>query len=819
MNLKNITLLKLQKDYNYKIVIPQIQRDYAQGRKVKNKENKIKSYDFIIKLIKVLKDEDDDLNLDFIYGYTNEIPKKQNEFIPLDGQQRLTTLWLLHWYLSPKKESEKNGKKMNAVAEEVKKWLGNFTYETRKSSKRFCEKLIQEPLPVSDDVYKTIIEANWFMAAWKNDPTVVSMLNMLKTIQKESFNKELAWKNLTMENGKITFDYIDIKSDDSKFKLTDELYIKMNSRGRQLTPFENFKAFFSEILSTNEFNKEELDYGDGTKLTYQKYFAFKIDSVWTDLFWNFVIIGDNEKKIWEKMKENKQTEKNDTPIGYVFMNFFYYIAQMCYFKDYPDKMVSDFKNDFSAFNVFKNKDNVLFLFDILNFFHEISLSEPDQVNIENIDVFFESLFQKGVIDDSYRGQVRLFDDNGVNLFEKCLLEGNNFQNRNKIILFCLVSYALKYKLRKANDNLIYYTRVIRNLLQATRQRKENVYELDIRINDFGKYWKLFRQLLEKPNVYERLLDDPANKQIEFKKKALDNEKEKAGIIMDNISKNQQVINALFRLEDFEHFKGLIHILKPKENANKLTDFSKAVWEIWSDENDNLALAALIACDFNGLFIRHCNGGKWETYIYGVEYKNTILTFDDDKRSEEENKISVCIIKLINEYLLKNGTARERLERIISDKFKDLKERDWRFYFLKHYDKMLKNGSYFAWGSDFIVESLWSNSNNPLVAYHINPYITAVMLLLDKEIYDENKCWVLNSNVSKLILKNRIKLTCENDGWHIKMPEGQDIPEELMKKYNIGSQYILCDTNEDGTYNEKDRIEIAVDFCKDISAPS
>ena len=38
----------------------------------------------------------------------------------------------------------------------------------------------------------------------------------------------------------ITFDYIDIKSDE--FKLTDELYKKMNSRGKPLTSFENFKA-------------------------------------------------------------------------------------------------------------------------------------------------------------------------------------------------------------------------------------------------------------------------------------------------------------------------------------------------------------------------------------------------------------------------------------------------------------------------------------------------------------------------------------------------------------------------------------------------
>ena len=49
-------------------------------------------------------------------------------------------------------------------------------------------------------------------------------------------------------------------------------------------------------------------------ITFQKYFAFKIDSIWTDLFWNFEMI------------KNKS-------ISSCFMNFFIYVAQMCYFKD------------------------------------------------------------------------------------------------------------------------------------------------------------------------------------------------------------------------------------------------------------------------------------------------------------------------------------------------------------------------------------------------------------------------------------------------------------------------------------------------------
>ena len=80
----------------YKIEIPIIQRDYAQGRK-----NVIKIAGKFLDDIKHAIAKDRPLNLDFIYG---KITKNESSetFIPLDGQQRLTTLFLLHWYLALK---------------------------------------------------------------------------------------------------------------------------------------------------------------------------------------------------------------------------------------------------------------------------------------------------------------------------------------------------------------------------------------------------------------------------------------------------------------------------------------------------------------------------------------------------------------------------------------------------------------------------------------------------------------------------------------------------------------------------------------------
>ncbi|WPC12000.1 hypothetical protein LEQ04_02775 [Riemerella anatipestifer] len=54
---------------------------------------------------------------------------------PLDGQQRLTTLFLLYWFIAIKE---------NKLSAELKKLLTKFNYETRTSSKEFCNDLIDK---------------------------------------------------------------------------------------------------------------------------------------------------------------------------------------------------------------------------------------------------------------------------------------------------------------------------------------------------------------------------------------------------------------------------------------------------------------------------------------------------------------------------------------------------------------------------------------------------------------------------------------------------------------------------------------------------
>jgi hypothetical protein len=80
----------------FKVIIPILQRDYAQGR-TSARVNVIRE-NLLNSLCGAIKAGQEPLVLDFVYGYTRDQEKTQ-AFCPLDGQQRLTTLYLLHWYL------------------------------------------------------------------------------------------------------------------------------------------------------------------------------------------------------------------------------------------------------------------------------------------------------------------------------------------------------------------------------------------------------------------------------------------------------------------------------------------------------------------------------------------------------------------------------------------------------------------------------------------------------------------------------------------------------------------------------------------------
>lgn len=273
------------------IEIPIIQRDYAQGRLGKE----ILRKNFLVDLKKALDNEipykDKAMKMDFVYGSV-----EQEIMNPLDGQQRLTTLWLLHWYIALR---------AGELNDEVADTLNKFSYETRISSREFCSNLCQS-IHFKDfdgkDIVGFITKQTWFYSAWKQDPTIQSVLRMLGgTKVKNKKGEDIVdgleelfeetnifndyWKKLISENAPIVFYHLPLKD----FGLSDDLYIKMNARGKQLTSFENFKADLVDYI-TEQSDSELLDESTKKKwkslLDEQDGILIKMDTTWIDIFWD-----------------------------------------------------------------------------------------------------------------------------------------------------------------------------------------------------------------------------------------------------------------------------------------------------------------------------------------------------------------------------------------------------------------------------------------------------------------------------------------------------------------------------------------------------
>ena len=299
-----------------KIVIPVIQRDYAQGRT--GKEELRKRFLTNLKEAVENKSSSHPLILDFVYG----MMRGNDRIVPLDGQQRLTTLWLLHWYAFLM--SNNNVTKNNLPI------FNNFTYETRSSSRYFIENLCDEAnfkklrelcRKKGDDskpIREAILDQTWFMKEWEQDPTVKAMLNMLGgnlcSIESEfrSSKWEDVWKKLyDQEICPIRFYYLPI--DGEIQQEPDDIYIKMNARGEHLTDFENFKADLIKYVRDKKNDwKSAFDNNENPELELSRL----IDTNWTDVFW---------KNLSDEQKEISKDDSKDKPLPNIDKQFFAFL--------------------------------------------------------------------------------------------------------------------------------------------------------------------------------------------------------------------------------------------------------------------------------------------------------------------------------------------------------------------------------------------------------------------------------------------------------------------------------------------------------------
>lgn len=481
-----------------KIAIPLIQRDYAQGR-MDNEVQRVRSR-FLDSLYNAITKEP--ITLDFIYGDIDE----NGTMTPLDGQQRLTTLFLLHWYAAKKEK----------ISEDKYAFLSKFSYETRYSARYFCDELVKFTPSFETALSSDIKNQSWFPFDWKNDPTISSMLVMLDAIDVRFKNVSDIWSAL--ENQAITFYFLPIKD----MGLTDELYIKMNSRGKPLTLFEHFKA---------ELEREIRALDEKTGQNSANRIIEKIDKEWTDLLWNYRNSGTDEA--------------DDNIIDDEFLRYFKFVCDIICYRNgkSPQSYGSDVFNLLRLYFSAENEDaaaNIATLESFFNCWCNINgYSNPTSF----LKSFMSSKHENGkiIVDSRYK----------IDIFEDCIHSYSDKSGRirqfplNRIVLL----YAITVYLQHQNDvdyaDFVRRIRIVNNLIQNSED------EVSDRL-DRNRIPAIIQAV--DAIILTGAIDDSIENN--FNVNQIQEEKEKIIFLADNPTRADEV----FELEDHNMLKGQIGIV-------------------------------------------------------------------------------------------------------------------------------------------------------------------------------------------------------------------------------------------------------------------
>ena len=615
----------------YTIKIPIMQRDYAQGRVT---ENVTAIRTELLDSIYTALINEKNMDFDFVYGTL-----KNGILYPLDGQQRLTTLYLLYWYIACKEKT----------IDEARDVLQNFTYETRISSREFCEKLMELDYIPKEGILPSeyIKDQNIYFDVWDKDPTIRHMLVMLDAIHEKFYDEEkelypLLTRGLD-ENPIITFNYLPMEN----YALTDDLYIKMNARGKNLSDFENFKAKFIQHMKKNG-------------LPYE-HFEASVDKEWTDLLWDYRSPVDNT-------------------IDEQFMYLFLYFTEMIYL-EYSDQKdgnspfrVTDIRGLISFYDTEEKIEELYELFDLWK-------------SKEEIDECFDAVFS----DQYCEGKVRVFDDKH-NLID-ATINKNSLKVFNKVILFLFMKRLIFFKKKGKNDDGIRnYVRIIRNFVVKVRQRKYENYTPDFRFCRHGIPYISFGldEILEAEDIYQFISDMDDDR---VNSESLKYEKDKAEYILNNPEKEEYI----HKLEDMDEFRTFIHNIMPFVKNRYIEDLADNIKDLFSEEFFEKLLRAILSVNDYGIDLGNSYFGR--RYYYGNRVKDwyNILSTTD------RNDYPEVITEFLNQYYdADSADIEESLNIIIDNNLPQLdKYKDWRYYFVK-YPRTVENYQWFIDADNFVV---------------------------------------------------------------------------------------------------------------------
>ena len=670
---KQLKTFKSEFICNYKnIMIPLLQRDYVQGGRL----DVISP--LLDKLISALTTENKQVGLNYIYGYNYD-----EKFVPIDGQQRLITLWLLHLYIYARQE------KMSDFKVELQ-------FESREFAHNFCEKLLEKIAEIlkektqekesdssnQQSLKEKIVDSDWFVSGWQQDTTVENMLKSLQLIDDKLRGKVIG----TVHEDNIGFDFKELKNG-----LDDDIYVKMNGRGRPLSYFENLKSWMDKQVQTLFGKKDD----------FTKQWQIKMDNDWTDLFWKnrnkkkekpeeiddewmrflysmlflYWIQDDNNSCFLESFRVNEGESQDDVKSGYIaFLNEWRREED----KKLPDNATADQLRE-RTFSLLQKGDKMIPLYWI----EKTNIFGNKEVFIfisESLDTL-ASISEKvnGIREDFVKSLD--FDDKSSVLYQIAFKDAT--YNKTLPMLYALVKTPKT--LQNTDIDVLRWIRFWRNLvINSTITSKD--------LNDVCRTISEIAKKSEKKELYQILKYWQRQEKMGFAKAQVNEEIAKAKQILDGEHRSDEKSweDIITCAENSAFFKGAIRFLFTDENG-EVND------ESWGGFGAKWANAQKFF-DQNGVK-SDCQKGRvlFKKFLKYISNFDSLYEFyfDDSLDNWRSNillndKLAKCVDKLLTEAPEEKRDNWDNSQRRV---FEDLTEKDILLHIEKGYELDIRNGFY------------------------------------------------------------------------------------------------------------------------------
>lgn len=244
--------------HDNKIVIPDLQRDYCWGdsayiEQEKSQKELVSGFvgDYLLTSFKEKSSTGNDLMLGLVYGYEEPL----NCFNICDGQQRITTLFLLLGMVNRYSDGEFSDYIISST-EMQDDYEPHLLYSIRESTLYFLSDLslhffIKNSIPNVSLIKKS----NWYFDEYERDASVQSILAALETIEKILVNEKTvdykSFGHFLLNNLKMI--YYDMENR----ARGEETYIVINTTGEPLSSTENIKPILLGSISDNKVYNEQ----------------------------------------------------------------------------------------------------------------------------------------------------------------------------------------------------------------------------------------------------------------------------------------------------------------------------------------------------------------------------------------------------------------------------------------------------------------------------------------------------------------------------------------------------------------------------------